>query len=73
MKIYLFQVLCIAACLAMLKWRAFPGWGAIIIAGLIILFSFAATYSGEKNAAESMWWRFGIAILAPLIIGLAGA
>lgn len=73
MKYYAFQILCLAAAGAFLKFRPWPGIIPVIVAGVFILGSVVLTAKGKSDAVDDMWWRIAIAIAAPLIIGLAGA
>lgn len=73
MKNYLFELLGIAACVAELIWRPYPGILSLIIAGVIIGASAYLTYDGDKKMIDDMWWRMAISILAPLVIAIGGA
>lgn len=73
MKSYLFQFVCVLFSVALLIWRPFPGYTIIGIGAAIILGSIYLTYKGVKDADDDMWWRIALAVIAPLIIGLAQA
>lgn len=71
MQLYLWQLLCVIACLALLKWRKWPGWGVVVIGFGIIITSCVLTYIGHSKAVDDMWWRIACACLAVPVIGLS--
>jgi len=71
MKLYLWQILCAVACLALLKFRPWPGLPIVIIGFGIIIASCVLTYIGDKKADQDMWWRIACAVVSVLVIGLA--
>lgn len=70
---YLFLILCTLASAAMLIWRPFPGMAIIVVAVVILLASVALTLIGEREGVDDMGWRYGLAILAPFLIGISTA
>ena len=71
MKNYIFTTACLIVCVILQIFRGYPGVVAEIIAGAILVTSYVTVFLGDRAAADNMWSRMAIAILAPAVIGLA--
>lgn len=71
MKNYIFTTACLIVSIILQIFRGYPGVVAEIIAGAILVTSYVLVFLGVKVAADNMWSRMAMAILAPAILGIA--
>lgn len=71
MKNYIFTTACLIVSIILQVFRGYPGAVTEIIAGAILVTSYVTTFLGVRAAADTMWPRMAMAILAPAILGIA--